>query len=325
MDTDLPTVASQTMPNDSPLPPALRADALATFLDLEMQPREMVLEPIIPTQGLAMLYSWRGVGKTHVALGIAYAVACGGGFLKWRAPRRRRVLYIDGEMPGRIMQERLTALVRADGGTPSNNLIIVNGDRQEPGAMPNLAKPEGQRQIEALIARENIALLVIDNIATLCPMAKDNDVASWLPMQSWLLGLRRRGVSVLLVHHAGKGGAQRGTSSREDILDTSIRLVRPLDYTASEGCRLEVHYEKSRGLFGNDVAPFEARMDMVDGRTVWTLRDIDDANLDLARELFAEGMSVRDAAEQLGISKSAAHRLKKQVDAERTAETPPAA
>jgi RecA-family ATPase len=45
-----------------------------------------------------MLYGQRGLGKTHVALGIAYAVASGGAFLRWRAPVPRRVLYVDGEM-----------------------------------------------------------------------------------------------------------------------------------------------------------------------------------------------------------------------------------
>jgi hypothetical protein len=35
----------------------------------------MVLDPIIPEKGLAMLYAPRGIGKTHVALGIVYAAA----------------------------------------------------------------------------------------------------------------------------------------------------------------------------------------------------------------------------------------------------------
>ena len=43
------------------------------------------------------------------------------------------------------------------------------------------------------------------------------------PMQQWLLRLRRRGVSVLVVHHAGKNGDQRGISKREDLLDTASR------------------------------------------------------------------------------------------------------
>jgi len=37
-------------------------------------------------------------------------------------------------------------------------------------------------------------------------------------VQGWLLVLRRRGISVMVIHHAGKSGLQRGTSRREDVL-----------------------------------------------------------------------------------------------------------
>ena len=47
-----------------------------------------------------MVYAKRGVGKTHFALGVAYAVAAGAKFLSWQAETPRKVLYIDGEMPG---------------------------------------------------------------------------------------------------------------------------------------------------------------------------------------------------------------------------------
>jgi len=52
------------------------------FLSREIPPREMLLAPILPTQGLVMLYSWRGVGKTHTAIGIALAIASGGALLR---------------------------------------------------------------------------------------------------------------------------------------------------------------------------------------------------------------------------------------------------
>jgi hypothetical protein len=80
--------------------------------------------------------------------------------------------------------------------------------------------------------------------------------------------LRRRGISVLLIYHAGKGGDQRGTSRREDVLDTSISLRRPTDYVAREGARFEVHIEKGRGIQGEATKPFEARLETREGRAV---------------------------------------------------------
>src|SRR5438128_11849314 len=69
------------------------------ILTANLPPRDMILDPILSTKSLAMIYAPRGVGKTHMALGIAWAAASGGTFLKWQAERPRQVLYIDGEMP----------------------------------------------------------------------------------------------------------------------------------------------------------------------------------------------------------------------------------
>ena len=64
-----------------------------------------------------------------------------------------------------------------------------------------------------------------------------------VPMQNWLLKLRRQGIAVLLIHHAGTNGRQRRTSRREDALDTVIALRRPDDYSPEQGARFEVHFE----------------------------------------------------------------------------------
>jgi hypothetical protein len=83
-------------------------------------------------------------------------------------------------------------------------------------------------------------------------------------MQDLVLSLRRTGTTTLIVHHSGKGGQQRGTSRREDVLDTVISLRRPEGYEAPEGARFEVHFEKSRGFTGGDAIPFEASLQVGD-------------------------------------------------------------
>jgi hypothetical protein len=58
------------------------------LLRAEFPPRSLMLSPWLPDKGLAMIYGTRGVGKTWIALSIAYAIACGGEFLSGgrRAP-----------------------------------------------------------------------------------------------------------------------------------------------------------------------------------------------------------------------------------------------
>jgi putative DNA primase/helicase len=293
-----------------PLPRRLSAMSLAELFALDIKPRGMVLDPIIPEKGLAMLYATRGTGKTHVALGIAYAVATGSSFLKWRAPRARKVLLIDGEMPAAALRERLQRI--SNGETPlPDTLALVAGDLVEQG-IGNLARPEVQAELEPLL--DGVGLLILDNLSSLTAALRENDADAWSPIQQWLLRLRRRGISVLIVHHAGKTGEQRGTSRREDVLDTSIGLHRPRDYEAGQGARFEVHIEKARGIHGEAARPFEARLEVVNDGAVWAVKDVDELDRGRIAAMIADGMTVRDIAEEIGLSKSAVHRLKQQIE-----------
>ena len=80
--------SAPTVAEGQPAPPdALAGDpglcvlTLSELLTREFPEREAILAPWLLTQSLSMIHAWRGVGKTHVALGIAYAVATGGKFL----------------------------------------------------------------------------------------------------------------------------------------------------------------------------------------------------------------------------------------------------
>jgi putative DNA primase/helicase len=139
---------------------------------------------------------------------------------------------------------------------------------------------------------------------------KENEAESWLPMQGWMLAHRRAGRSVLLIHHAGKGGSQRGTSRREDVLDTVITLRRPADYAADQGARFEVVFEKGRGVHGDDARPIEARYEERDGAAVWTRTEIADAELMRVADALRGGMSIRETAEALGMHRCRIERLK---------------
>ena len=167
----------------------------------------------------------------------------------------------------------------------------------------------------------NVELLILDNLSSLTAVLRDNDAESWEPIQSWLLRLRRRGISVLIIHHAGKGGDQRGTSRREDVLDTSISLRRPSDYVPTQGARFEVHIEKGRAIHGDAAKPFEAQLVRdTGGVPCWTTKTIEDSQKARVAALLDDDLSVRDIAEDTGIPKSTVHRLKKQIEAEKVAE-----
>jgi putative DNA primase/helicase len=310
--TITPSDLAPSQPDQPPAPFGHRLCPLALpeLLALDLKPRGMVLEPIIPEKGLAMLYASRGTGKTHVALGIAYAVATGSRFLKWQAPRARRVLLIDGEMPAVALRERLLRISGGETPKPAT-LEVIAGDLTEHG-IGNLASPAVQAELNPWLA--GVELLILDNLSSLTTTLSENDADGWSVIQQWLLQLRRRGVSVLIVHHAGKGGEQRGTSRREDVLDTSIALRRPSDYLPGQGARFEVHIDKARGIHGDAAKPFEARLDLSGAHAVWTVKEIEDLDRQRVAALLAAGLSVREIADELDLSKSTVHRLKQRIE-----------
>ena len=294
-------------PESSAWPP-LRPINLGEFLELHLPPRRLMLAPWLSEKGTAMIYSPRGVGKTLLGLSVGYAVASGDTLLGWTALEPRRVLYVDGEMTATEMQHRLAAIVAGFRGEAAPDYFrMLSADVTERG-LPDLATPEGQRAFDDAIGDAELAIL--DNISTLCRSGKENEAEGWQAVQDWALAHRRRGRSLLFVHHAGKGGNQRGTSKREDVLDTVAALRRPQDYRPDQGARFEVQFEKHRGFHGEQAEPFEARYEERDGAAIWTRATIADVELKRVADAIREGMSIREAASDLGMNKSKVERLK---------------
>ena len=290
----------------------IRAVTLEEFLQMELPKREMILAPFFPSQGLCLLYAKRGVGKTHVALGIGYAIATGGAFLKWKAPRPRKVLYIDGEMPAGAMQERLQriALTKELKLPDPTYLRLVTPDLQD-GAMPDLSIKEEREILEDLILGSD--LIIIDNISTLFRSVDENDAESWQPVQDWALEMRRKGKSVLFIHHAGKTGLQRGTSKREDVLDCTIKLVQPSGYSADQGAAFDVVYEKTRHFTGDDASPFQVRLkEDDDGLWQWDIGGLTiDPKIEEVAQALKEGLTISQTMTRTGLTKSQVETRKK--------------
>ncbi len=293
---------------------ALNAVGVRDFLQMELPVRENLLAPWLPTQGLVMVHAARGTGKTHLSLGIAYAVASGGQFLTWTAPKPRGVLFIDGEMPASVLQERLAALA-STGSEIRAPFHLVTPDLQ-PFGIPDLGTADGQQAIDALVSPET-ALIIVDNLSCLVRSGKENEAESWQPVQTWALRHRARGRSVVFIHHSGKAGAQRGTSRREDVLDVVLALRRPLDYRPQEGAVFEVHFEKARGLYGHEVEPFEACLSTDElGRQSWQTRTVEDSTYQRVIELLNEGLSQAEIARELEVNRSTVSRHVKRAKAE---------
>jgi hypothetical protein len=268
----------------------------------ELPERASILDPILSEKSLALLYGPRGLGKTFLALGIAWAAASGGSFLGGRAPRPHRVVYVDGEMAAVDMKRRLALF-----GDPPPSLDFMLADLH-PGALPDLARFDGQDSL--MKAWGQPELVVIDNLSSLAGF-QGGDPDSWNSLQRFLILQRRLGRAILLLHHANKQGLQRGTNRREDVLDLVMAMHRPDDYAARDGARFEIHFDKARGLFGPAVDPFEARMQTSDaGIARWSWKPAGESATHRAAALLNDGITTPRMAELMGVSRTAAYRLR---------------
>jgi putative DNA primase/helicase len=90
-----------------------------------------------------------------------------------------------------------------------------------------------------------------------------------------------------------------------------LALRPPADYAPSDGARLEIHFEKARGLYGDAVKPIEARLTPDGmGGTRWAWRPACVGELDRVAALLKDGLNPNQIARELGISKSKSYRLR---------------
>lgn len=218
-------------------------------------------------------------------------------------------------MPAIAMQTRLRRIAAStpfDEGT-KDRLKLITPDLHE-GPMPDLSTHKGRATIEPLV--EESDLIIVDNISSLFRCGVENDAESWQPAQDWALNLRKCGKSILFIHHAGKGGQQRGTSKKEDALDTVICLKNPSGYRSNQGASFEVIYEKTRHFAGTGALPFQVKLRIEEGdHWHWDILDIEtDPVVATVAELHKQGCTLKEIQEQAGLSKSQVETRKKKAE-----------
>ncbi len=297
------------------------------LIEANIPPAEPLLSPWLKRGTIALLVAKAGIGKTWAALTIAQALATGStAFGRWNASQPRRVLYLDGEMSLEAMQERLQKLKAT--GDNIDNIILYNPDLDRDSPSINIANAEAQQRILYTIKECNIDCVIIDNVASLYRTGADsNSAESWAVMQEFLLKLRREKLGAVVVDHLPKSegaNSARGTSAKNDVIDFGLILARPDGYQQEDGAVFVVEFTKTRGLYGADVTPFEARLDPYSGQ--WQCADytppprnpagrkINDANYHAVVEAFNAGTtSPKTISEQTGVPESTVKRYLKDI------------
>jgi hypothetical protein len=143
----------------------------------------------------------------------------------------------------------------------SGDLFLLNHEFlfEKTGCVLNLTGPKVQEALLDLCVSRTTDVLILDNLSCLFSGMAENEADSWEHVLPWLLDLRRRGIAVIIVHHAGRGGQQmRGTSRREDAATWVLRLEALPDHSFDgEGARFISKFVKQRQGTRADTQPIE--------------------------------------------------------------------
>jgi len=281
------------------------------FDDLEIPERSALCGDWFKEGDTGYVYGKRGLGKSWLALDLGRALTEGRQFGPWSVSRAWRVLYVDGEMSAEDLRSRNTALrdKRSELMFLSHQVLF---DRTQKALC--LSETAQQAELTTLCESMNVDVLILDNVACLFRGIEENSADHWREhVEHWLLDLRRRGIAVVIVAHAGRNTAtMRGTSKREDSAFWIIRVDEASGGDGRNGAKFITRFVKNRNSPDDPVAlEWSIRPD--GNRVLVTYRQAD--NLALFRQWIEDGLDTcSDIAEEMGLSKGQVSKLAKQAE-----------
>lgn len=207
----------------------LANEAIDTFSASDLQSKEFpelryAVDGYI-AEGVTLLVGKPKIGKSWMALDLAVAVATGGLALHSIKCTQGSVLYFALEDNQRRLQRRMRELFGDTGKWPPDLHIALDAKRLNEGLIEDL---------DVWISAYKPALVIIDTFAKVRPVGGrdggyEADYAALSPLQE-LAG--ERGVSILLVHHLRKMGAEdqfdmiSGSTGLTGAVDAALILLR---------------------------------------------------------------------------------------------------
>ena len=271
---------------------------MGQFLAMQFPPREYLIEPWLESSSSVMIHGYRGEGKTWFALSVGYALATGEPLMGWKVSRRR-TLYIDGELSAPSLQKRLRLL-----GPEADDLTVLTPDlwHRHHKLMPNLADEATRDWLDQQIEAGGYDVVILDSLSTLIRGIEENDATAWEPIQHWILKHRGHGRSVIFMHHQGKSRKPRGTSKREDIVESVLGLRKDFDLSTDTDSAFVLEFDKAREFYGAAAQPLIIRLSTETGRVEWTCETVRDHTRERIRELWKAGWKQKDIAKEVGLS-----------------------
>jgi hypothetical protein len=216
-------------------------------VEAQQQPED-ILQGLIRQGEQVLIYSSTGSYKSWLGTAIWLAAVNGShvakttdGTDKWKAPKSRKVLLLDGELDQFDLGERLNKLCPNYG--DNEGLVLMRQMQQINSAFPNLAKPADQDSLINFCVAHEVELIVLDNLTTLADVEDENAASAMKPLTHFLQKLKAAGIATILIHHSNKGdNSYRGST----VLATTFNAIIKLKRDTVERGLFSLIFEKAR-------------------------------------------------------------------------------
>ncbi len=285
----------------------------------------LLLKPWLREGETNILYSEAGVGKSLLAILIAYLLglkrydSSDAEIAGWQVKNPTGTLYIDGELGEPEMIERVKQfswLGEQQEGKEIKTLSIPSYQITT-GKDMNLSNRKNQRKIiEWLKKNPDYKFLILDSVSTTFELESENDNSEWnKKINPFLKNLRALGVAHLIQHHEGKDGKLRGASAMNAMAHNQFRLQNHKEKEQGQAWFLVNNSGKQRAA-GDLMKPFYIKF-ITDGeKTFWEISDFkyNDEKSDKKNTILCElmrGTKPKVIMEQVGVGASYISQVKK--------------
>lgn len=208
------------------------------FVEEAKQDIEWLIPGLLPAGAVVLLSGREGSMKTWLAISIVHAVAAG---IPWigTPTKQGAVLYLDGEMPRAVLQDRVQGI-----GAVKDLNIWCWTDTSFPQGLGGESLREASRCH---------TLIVVDTLRRHMGGLKENSADDMAIVTEALRELTRHGATVLVLHHATKDptgpGGYRGSTELGAGVDILLSLAKK---STGSAARLNLNIEKSRYSFSDN-------------------------------------------------------------------------
>ena len=254
---------------------------------------------VIRSGSISEIFAYRGLGKSAFAVSLAGLLLNGGRLLDFESEGGYRVLLVDGELPESDIQSRVNEFAKPG---DRGELMLRYVGMGEDGIIP--AKLNTAAEFASFIEEVNYLKpdVIIFDTRTAVFGYDTNNSEQTQDVNDFLTTLRTAGYAVIITHHAGKNGTQRGRTDNDDQLDLIMKLDKRSGWKPGMGLEFSLEFEKVR--HSDHLEGFSAKYAM--GTWVKDTHNVKDDVL----TMLMEGKGRMTISEALGISEAKVRKLK---------------